>query len=193
MDVNSYVLSAGVEAVFQRPGRFFMLTETNGPVTVQFIKNRSRSGEIARDVEQGYISLPGDWRDLNDRFDGFVLTSATNQTIKCGTSERASEFNKLVLGSGSKVQTQGNDTATYGAVSIGVAATQIVAAVAGRSSVLITPVDGDIYFGYDNLVTTANGFPVKLGESLEVKGTMALFGIRAGGANVDVRFLSEVP
>lgn len=194
MDVDTYVLTANKESIIHTPGRFLMLMETNGPINIQLIKNRSRVSEVARNVESGYKTFPGDWEDREDRFDGFVLTSTTTQTVTVGVSERAGDLNQVQLGAGSKTQVKGNDTASYGTVALSTAAaTQIKAATSGRHSISLQPQNGDIYVAFDNSVTSSNGFLVKSGQVYTTQFTGTVFAIRVGGSTVNVNWQEEVP
>jgi len=64
-----------------------------------------------------------------------------------------------------------------GAVSVGVSATQIVAANTNRHSILIGNNSSQTLFIGDSTVTTANGIPVSAGSSfLEDSGGLKLWG-----------------
>src|SRR5690348_3684526 len=73
-------------------------------------------------------------------------------------------------------------------VSVGTAATLILAANANRYSAnIVNNGSQTVYLGKDNTVTTANGFPLAAGEELEDRETTdAWYGIVASGT-ADVR------
>ena len=96
MDVRPVVLTAGDRIPIKVPGRFFMLIEAPSPITVRFKKSLSTFREVARNVEAGYKSFPGDWADLDDRFDGVEFESAIAQTIVIGISDRAADYQRVV-------------------------------------------------------------------------------------------------
>lgn len=58
-----------------------------------------------------------------------------------------------------------------------------------RATIVIQPLDGDIYWGYTNLVTAVNGHLLEMGDTLTIKNYVGpVYCIRAGGADVDVRY-----
>ena len=86
----------------------------------------------------------------------------------------------------------GVDTGTYGAVSVGTAATLIKAANTSRISIQITNLDlTTLYFGFDASVTTANGFPLDQFDTISFTGSDlyrgAVYGI-VGSGTIDVRW-----
>lgn len=124
-------------------------------------------------------------------FSGFRIESATAQTIELLSGFGDVIDARTVLGATSTVGLVGADTFNHGAVSVLVGATLIKAASAARRSLLVQPLGGDIYVG-GAAVTTANGVKVTDGSSYIVEATGAVYGIRAGAANVDTRYLEEV-
>ena len=71
-------------------------------------------------------------------------------------------------------------------------ATQIVGGRSARDTVLIQNVHASnvLYIGPSNAVTTANGFKLLAGESIELSAVGAVFGI-ASAAGTDVRYLES--
>ena len=96
MDVKIHNLTAGEALPVNRPGMFFKLVETAAPVTVHFLKNGQRLAEVGLNVESGYKVFPKDWDDDNERFDGFVLTSAAPQTVTVGVSNTPGDYARSV-------------------------------------------------------------------------------------------------
>lgn len=80
---------------------------------------------------------------------------------------------------------------THNTVSVGVAATLIVAASGTRQSLILQNLGAaDVYIG-GSAVTTANGLKLASGASLTIDGTTAaVYGI-SGTAGQDVRYLQE--
>lgn len=85
--------------------------------------------------------------------------------------------------------------AVYGNLSVTTSAQEVkvgASTLQDRKFVTIQPLDGDVYFGYSNSVTTSNGtkiyrdqvFPIEAGEALEVW-------VIADSGTVDVR-ITEV-
>ena len=82
---------------------------------------------------------------------------------------------------------------SYGSVSVGVTATEIVPANPDRIALIITIKDNvQVFLGLDNGVTIANGVPFKQDDVLEIDQenlyTGAIFGIVASGS-AGVRFM----
>lgn len=71
-------------------------------------------------------------------------------------------------------------------VSVTTSATQLSAANSGRQSVLVRPINGTIYVGDSNAVTTSTGFPVNTSEALVLLNGEPVFGIAAGTVAVAV-------
>jgi len=75
-------------------------------------------------------------------------------------------------------------------VSVTTAATKLADASTERESLVIRPVDGDIYVGRANTVTTATGFKVRKDEGLTLESGDSVWAIAAG--TVAVCVLAEV-
>lgn len=188
MEVRSYDLSAGVNHRFDRAAKFFMLIETGGPVTVRFLKNRSRTREVATAVEAGYISKPGDWRDPEDRFDGFELQSTSSQTVRVGISDREGDYRRAL----SLVQVdQPNTLTTTADATAGAAAAEIVAANSNRRKLILQNVSvNDARVG-DSNVAAARGILLAAGASITLDTTAAVYAIRTGGTDATIAILEE--
>lgn len=83
-----------------------------------------------------------------------------------------------------------NGPSTYGALSVTTSATEVkvgASALEERIVVSIQPLDGDVFLGYDNSVTTSTGTKIFKGQYVELErtNTVALWLIAA--ATVDVR------
>ena len=83
----------------------------------------------------------------------------------------------------------GSGTMTVSRVSVTTAATKLADASTERESLVIRPVDGDIWVGRANTVTAANGFKVKKDEGLTLESGDSVWAI--AGATVDVCVLAE--
>jgi hypothetical protein len=71
-------------------------------------------------------------------------------------------------------------------VSVTTSATQLRAANSSRQAVLVRPLDGTIYVGDSNAVTTATGFPVKTDEALVLANGEPVFAVAGGTVAVAV-------
>lgn len=83
-------------------------------------------------------------------------------------------------------------TLTGGAVTVGTAAAQYIAADANARSVSIynASTSATVYIGFDNTLTTANGMPVPPLAEREIRTADAIWAI-ASAAGVDTRYLKE--
>jgi hypothetical protein len=79
---------------------------------------------------------------------------------------------------------------TVSRVSVTTAATKLADASTERESLLVRPIDGDVYVGDSNAVTTGTGFLVERGQSLTLESGDAAWAIAAG--TVAVCVLAEV-
>lgn len=85
--------------------------------------------------------------------------------------------------------------ATYGALSVTTSAQEVkvgASALGERKVITIQPLDGDLYMGYNNSVTTSTGTKIFRGQTyaMEATDTLTVFVIAASGT-VDVR-ITEV-
>lgn len=71
-------------------------------------------------------------------------------------------------------------------VSVTTSATQLRAANSSRQAVLVRPINGTIYVGDSNAVTTATGFPVNESEALVLANGEPVFAIAGGTVAVAV-------
>lgn len=78
-----------------------------------------------------------------------------------------------------KVSNIGVALNSYGQVSVGVTATSIKGATAGRAALLVTNAGSTTVFLGDASVTILTGFPLAAGSTVGVPQTSALFGIVA--------------
>ncbi len=114
------------------------------------------------EVSDNRLALPG----------SLVITSITNP-----------------VSIGGVVMESGGQNATYGAVSVGVAATLIFAADStGTGWIIHNDAANTVYLGTDNAVTTANGLPVLAGEKVGWDNRTALWAISTVAAQ-SVRYL----
>lgn len=181
MDV---ILTANSTVNVPLPGRYFRIITGAGRFQLDFFGNG---------VSTEMISGLG---VMLETFTGFSIRSATAQTITVAVSPYLIDDNRLageinVTGSLSTKEAPAA-SASFGAVAVGIAATQIVAANTSRRSVLVQNKGAaSVYVGPANTVTTATGIEVASGGSLTFTCASALFGI-SGTAGQDVRYLDEV-
>ena len=176
MDVRSHVLTANQVLVLNQGGRFFMLVSASVAVAeVQFVKKRSTTRETARNIEAGYVSFPGDWKDREDRFDGIRITNgATAQTIQVGISDRAADYRRVV----GIVQIQQPDTIETQAdasVTTTVAGAKF-AANGNRRKAIVQHVSGTgVGRLGDAAITATRGARLVVGASITIDATAAIF------------------
>jgi len=176
MDVQDVVLPANERIPIKVPGRFFMLIATGAPLTVRFKKSLSTFREVARNVEAGYQSFPGDWADTTDFFDGLEFESTINQTITIGISDRAANYFRTV----GIVQVEGANAGTTQAdVTAAVATSVASVANANRRRVHVQNVSaaGNARVG-PGTVTATRGNQLRPGASFTYETTAAINCIR---------------
>lgn len=109
-----------------------------------------------------------------------------------GKDRAANKLRLVAVGPGGETLTAPASVAaaTYGAVAVTNAATQILAANANRKRLrLIHQSVQTLYVGFDNAVTTVTGFPLLANQPFEDPGiyTGAVWSI-SDGANIDTRW-----
>lgn len=191
MDIQSYELQAGVRTPIMMPGRFFMLVETGGPVDVDFVANAGKSPESGRNVEAGYASMPGNWLDERDNyFDGFVLESDTNQTVRVAVSFSSGDYRRVV---GIVQLQQPNDGDTEADQAVTAADAEIAAAnTSARFTYVQNTGAANIRVRYGgSAATAARGIQLAPGQSVMFRGTAAIHAIREGGSDSTVSVTRE--
>lgn len=133
------------------------------------------------------------------RFDGpnftkLRLLSSTTQTVSLYVGRGEVIDNRLVgnVDISGGIRLAGSLTTTYGAVTVGVAATLIKAANASRASIIVQNLGTvAIYVGPDAGITTANAIKVEPSNSatLDYQGTIYAI---SGSAGQDVRYLEDI-
>jgi hypothetical protein len=78
----------------------------------------------------------------------------------------------------------------YGNITVGTTATELnvgASNLAGRRTLLVQPIDRDMFIGFDSSVTTSNGIQLFKGQvfALDILETESVYGIAV--ANTDVR------
>ena len=190
MDVKSYALTAGTKHVFGIPHRFFMLIETGAPVTVRFRRGSHRSWEVAENVERGYLTEPGNWDDPTDRFDGFEILSAVNQTVRIGLSERRGDYRQILPEVALEQPDDVESTADVTVTSL--AEVEVVASNANRFTVDLYNLGAAQIRVRESLgAATVRGAPIPAGMSRQFRTTGALYAV-SEGADCDVAILEEV-
>lgn len=111
----NFTIGAGETQRFTKPGRFFKLTGTTGPVTIEFFKGAILLPESGYDVEAGFGAVPP------GGFDTFTIYSATSQTVSAFITMGAVTYDRMF---GSVVVASGSITA---------ADNEKVDAIAGRA------------------------------------------------------------
>lgn len=190
MDVRTVVLAAGVRTPIKVPGRFFMLLEAPSPLTVKFQRALSTFREVARNVEAGFVSFPGDWSDTTDGFDGVEFESAVAQTITIGISDRAADYRRVVgiidvrgPNDGTVVPDQPVDNTAGGVV--------VAAANGNRRWIHVQNVGGENCRVGPGTVAATAGMRLVPGASHTFQTTAAIRAIREGGANTSVAVTEE--
>lgn len=170
MRVESQTLVANQRTPFRIPGRFFLLIAAGSAIDIEFRRNKSLLREKATNVEAGYKSFPGDWSDPDDnRFDEFVLTSASAQSITFGVSESAGDYARVISVVDIVQPSTLTDTADI-AVGTG-AATLVRAADATHRSVIFKNIGaGAVRIGSAS-VTATRGHQLGIGESIVFTAT----------------------
>lgn len=186
MEVRRITLSAGVPIRIDTPGRFFMLTQTGGPLDVELVKAGSIFREKATDVEAGYKTFPDPsvGAGVDQSFDGVRLTSATGQVVQYAITDRAGDYGKI----DTSVQIQPSNTVTTVAdIAVAAAAVTVLAANANRKHSTIRNVGAaTIRIGDAANIAAARGYQLRSGEFYTHDGTEALSAIREGATSSTV-------
>lgn len=189
MDVNTYQLAAGVRQQYLGTAKFFMLIKADSPIKVEFLKNGSPVREVGNNVEAGYVSKPGDWRNPDDRFDGFMLTSAAAQTVTIGTSDREGDYRRALA----LVQIdQPNGLSTAADVAVSAAAVIVAAANGNRRRVIVQNTGAANIRVGDVDVAAARGVRLVPGGSVLLETNSDVYAIREAAADSSVGVLEEV-
>lgn len=80
----------------------------------------------------------------------------------------------------------GSGSMTVSRVSVTTSATKLADADTERESLLVRPIDGDVFIGNANTVTTGTGFKLKQDEALTLESSSAVWAIAAGTVAVSV-------
>lgn len=183
MKILDVILPANTTVNIPLPGRYFRILAGAGRFRVDF------STGVSTELISGLgIML--------DQFDGLTISSATAQTITVAASPYLIDDNRLagevaITGALSTKEAPAA-AAGYGAVTVGTAAVQIVAANTGRRSVLLQNLgSASVFVGPDSAVTAGNGIKIDAGGSFTFAASSALYGL-SGTAGQDVRYLQEV-
>lgn len=175
MKKYTFKLTAGEVSTFDIVGNNFFIVSAPEPVQCEFYDSYHTT-ELLEGL--GVTIKP---------FKRFSLKSDLTQTIVVMAGFGDVQHGRLA---GAIQSTNSLASAnSFGAVSVGVAATLVKAANSSRASLLIQPTDGDIFVGSDNTVTVANGIKVLSGGDFECANTLDLYAIAA--APVDVRFCED--
>lgn len=159
MRVKPIAIAAG-ETVRLGGGNFFMLVETAGPVDVQLFREGAPTEDSADDVEAGYkAQRPLEWNEppTKNYFDYVEVYSPTAQTIRYGVSRGVGGYDRNIGAVDATFVLGDTITAEAARVSVGIAATALVAAGSGRKSVrFYNAGTADVWIG-SAAVTTGNG------------------------------------
>ncbi len=131
--------------------------------------------------------------ELTEAFDTLrIVNRSTPQTVELYIGNGDVVDNRLSASGTLSTRTLAAQSANYGSVSVGVAATLVLAANTGRSNILLQNLGtGVIYVGTDNAVTVANGIEVQVGGAITLATDEAIYAISTIAAT-DVRYLEEV-
>lgn len=168
-------MTAGQAYPLAAPGNFVRVSGGTGPVHVAGSK---REFEFTAPVGLGF-ELP--------RFDGLEFTSETDQALTVYVGLGKVDDSRLVLAGGLAVDVSGTTTLETGQATATAAGGLLVAADAGRRSLLIES-EGEIFIGPAG-VTVANGYKVNGAISLD---TGAAVHAIVSGADVACQYIAEV-
>lgn len=120
-----------------------------------------------------------------------IINGASGQTVGLYLGDGQVIDNRNVSSSVAPIRVQANQTTSYAAVSVGVAATLIAAANTSRGNIMVQNLGtGVVYLGTDASVTTANGIELAVGQVVTLTNDDAIYGISTIAAT-DVRYLEE--
>ena len=121
-----------------------------------------------------------------------ISHGATPQTVELYIGDGDIIDNRFSASGALSTRALAAQSSAYGNVSVGVTATLVRAANAGRSSVLVQNLGtGIIYVGTDGSVTAANGIQVQVNSAITLNVDDAIYAISTIAAT-DVRYLEEV-
>lgn len=192
MDIISLSLTANARTKIGVPGYYFQLIETGAPLDVTFERNGSPSGEVARDVEAGFVREPGDWLNEKHGFHAVVLTSGTNQNVRIGVSNFKGDYRRVV---GIVSVEQANDGAAAADQVVSNASVEIAAENASRRAVHVQNVSadgtGNVRVALATPAAVATGVQLRPGQSVTYHSTAAVNAIREGAADISVSVTEE--
>lgn len=120
-----------------------------------------------------------------------IQNGATPQTIELYIGTGDVIDNRFSASGALSVRSIASQSAAYGAVSVGVAATLVRAANTGRASIIVQNIGaGVVYLGNDAGVTTASGIRLQVGDAITLTIDDAIYAISTIAAT-DVRYLEE--
>lgn len=140
-------------------GSYFRLLKTSQPVDVRLYRNGQMVSEAIA-VDQGYFVK------MADNFDRASITTPLPQTVKIAVSDGTGGYDRLTVDIASNAS-QASSVSNAAPVTVGVAATLIVAGDATRKGLRIYNAgSADVWIGGAG-ITTANGcIKIGPGESL---------------------------
>lgn len=184
MDVRTIELTAGVPVRQRIPHRFFMLISTGAALQVSKLAHGTLSltGEVGRNVEAGFKYFPLNPANESERWGGYELLSAFDQSVAVAVSDFAGDYARLVqvfeLNPGATLASVADVT------TIGAAAVLLTAASATVKRVHVKALlanTAPIRVG-DNAITAARGLELQPGEGVTIQTAGAVYAIRASGA-----------
>ena len=186
LDIQDYVLTAGVMLAIQRPGRFFQLMESTADVDIVFLRNHSEIG-TADNMPEGFSFGP-----VADEFHEVQITSATGQTVKVSISRDEAKLLRLA-GTITSILVKPT-TGDTSKVTVGAASTAVVASNSTRRRVRLrnTSATETAYYTNDGTAATVNDYPLYPGdEAPPIETTAGINAIRGGGTDIAVRVIEE--
>lgn len=190
MDVRTIDLTAGEPLRQQVPHRFFVLLDTQAPLTVKKLDPRALSvdGEIARDVESGFMYWPLNPQG-NKTWGGYELLSTTTQSIRIATSYEAGDYRRFLT---EVVSQAPADLTDDDDVAVSSVAVEVAPANALRRSVVIQNVGANNVRVGTSSVTATRGTRLLPNGSRVFTTRAAIYAIREGGSNSSVSVSEEV-
>lgn len=185
MRIYDFTLSAGVSYDFSVTGDFFRVLNADAPVRVKF--DTGEESEILAGL--GYEPRSGS-------FSRVAIVSEVDQSIKIVTAFGVVHDSRLAgevaLSGALQILQTAATAATVANLEVTGAASVIAPENLNRRSILIRPVYGDVYVGFDAAINTGSGFRVRVGDSLSLETTQDVYAIVGAGNTETVQVLEEI-
>lgn len=177
VDVLQSPLAAGITSRLSASGRFFVLMESGGPVSISFLDHLHREIGSANNISAGFKA------PLSADFTSLQVTSATDQIIKYACGVHGVDYNRitgqvLIAGPGTLVDMD--------PAAVGTAASLIAASDSARKMLtLCNPPDsaGILAVGGPGVTFAGAVYFIEPGDTLEFPApSAAVYGVFEGTA-----------